>query len=117
MDSNVIQQSFFSHIKSKLPSHFSFVDEIALVLNISNDSAYRRIRGEKPISLDEIHVLCTKYQVSIDQLFKLKNNTYLFSGNLVNTDSYDFDQYLKDIVKNLSLFNTLSSPHLYFYNK
>ncbi len=79
MDSNLIQQSFFNQIKSKLPSHFSFVDEIALVLNISNDSAYRRIRGEKPIGLDEMYLLCSKYNVSVDQLFQLKNNTILFS--------------------------------------
>ena len=45
MDSTGAQQVFFNHIKGMLPPHISFVDEIAEELNISNDSAYRRIRG------------------------------------------------------------------------
>ncbi|MGZ3753403.1 MAG: helix-turn-helix domain-containing protein [Mucilaginibacter sp.] len=68
MDSSQTQQLFFNHIRSKLPSHLSFVDEVAELLNISNDSAYRRIRGEKPLGLDEVQVLCNKHHVSLDQL-------------------------------------------------
>ena len=52
MDVNQTQQLFFNHIKSKLPLHISFVDEVAELLNISNNSAYRRIRGERPIGFD-----------------------------------------------------------------
>ncbi len=49
-----LQINLFNHIKSVMPSNLSFVDEIADVLDISNDSAYRRIRGEKQVScLDE----------------------------------------------------------------
>ncbi len=32
------QQLFFQHIKGLLPSHLSLADEVANVLNISNDS-------------------------------------------------------------------------------
>lgn len=68
MDTNETQQLFFNHIHAKMPQHLSFVDEVAELLNISNDSVYRRIRGKKTIGLDEIQVLCNKYQVSLDQL-------------------------------------------------
>jgi hypothetical protein len=61
-----LQQSFFRHLKSILPGHLSLVDEVAELLNISNDSAYRRIRGEKPISLEEIQKLCIRYHISLD---------------------------------------------------
>ena len=54
-----IQGDFFRQIKQKLPAHLSTVDEIAMLLNISQDSAYRRIRGEKPLSFDEIQLLAT----------------------------------------------------------
>jgi hypothetical protein len=40
------QLQFFKHIKSILPAHLSLVDAVADVLEVSNDSAYRRIRGE-----------------------------------------------------------------------
>jgi len=117
MDSNHTQLIFFNHIKSKLPSHLSFVDEIAELLNISNDSAYRRIRGEKPISLDEIQVLCNKYSISIDQLFQVQNNTVIFSGNKVDPISFGFNNYLKDLTNTLTLFKTIQNPHVYFFNK
>ena len=86
MDSSQTQQLFFNHIKSKLPQHLSFVDEVAELLNISNDSAYRRIRGEKPIGLDEVQLLCNKYQVSLDQLLHIESNTVIFSGNRLSME-------------------------------
>ncbi len=69
MESTGAQQIFFGHIKGLLPQHISFVDEIAEVLNISNDSAYRRIRGEKSITLEEIKKLCTTFKISLDSYF------------------------------------------------
>ena len=47
MDIHDFQQQIFQQIKSKLPATVSAVDEIAKLLNISSDSAYRRMRGEK----------------------------------------------------------------------
>ena len=117
MDSNQTQQLFFNHIKSKLPQHLSFVDEVAELLNISNDSAYRRIRGEKPIGLDEVQLLCNKYQVSLDQLLQIQSNTVIFSGNRVDNISFGFDQYLEDLCAQLDLFKKLEQPHVYFHNK
>ncbi len=54
MDQPSVQQVFFQHIKSNLADHLSMVDEVAELLNISNDSAYRRIRGEKPCLLKRL---------------------------------------------------------------
>ena len=98
MDVNQTQQLFFNHIKSKLPLHLSFVDEVAELLNISNDSAYRRIRGEKPIGLDEVQILCNKYKVSLDHLLHIQSDTVIFSGNKVDNVSYNFKQYLQEVI-------------------
>jgi hypothetical protein len=117
MDTNQTQQLFFNHIKSKLPPHLSFVDEVAALLNISNDSAYRRIRGEKPIGLDEVQMLCNKYHISLDQLLQIQSNTVIFSGNRLDSASFGLTQYLQDICNNLELFKLLEQPHLYYYNK
>ena len=114
---NNTQQLFFNHIKSKLPVHLSFVDEVAELLNISNDSAYRRIRGEKTIGLDEIQILCNKYQVSLDQLLQINSNAVVFSGNRVDNGVCGFNQYLKEMVANLELFRLLPNPQLYYVTK
>ena len=73
-----VQQIFFQHIKSNLATHLSLVDEVADLLNISNDSAYRRIRGEKPFLLKKSKSLCAHYRISLDQLFHLNNDSFFF---------------------------------------
>ncbi|HEY4323147.1 MAG TPA: helix-turn-helix domain-containing protein [Mucilaginibacter sp.] len=117
MDTNHIQQSFFSHIRSKLPLHLSFVDEVAELLNISNDSAYRRIRGEKPISLDEAYVLCNKYNVSIDQLFQLSQNSTIFSFHRADNLSTGFNRYLEFVENSLRIFKSMDNPRIIFHNR
>ena len=54
-----LQTAFLKQIKNQLPSHLALVDAIAEQLNLSNDSAYRRIRGEKHLTFDEIQILAS----------------------------------------------------------
>ena len=82
MESSNTQLRFFQHIKSALPPNVSFVDEIAELLEISNDSAYRRIRADKPISFEELQKLCVKYKVSLDQFLNLQSDAFIFTGKL-----------------------------------
>ena len=51
MDTSELQQKLFQVIKTNIPANESATDEIARVLNVSVDSVYRRMRGEKTISL------------------------------------------------------------------
>jgi hypothetical protein len=117
MDINHTQQLFFNHIKSILPVHLSFVDEVAELLNISNDSAYRRIRGEKPLGLDELQVLCNKYQVSLDQLLHIKTNTVIFTDDRVDQYSQGFNKWLQFVANTLEAFNGLQNPKMYWFAK
>ncbi|MFI5162637.1 MAG: helix-turn-helix domain-containing protein [Sphingobacteriales bacterium] len=116
-DSAQTQQLFFNHIRSKLASHLSFVDEVAELLNISNDSAYRRIRGEKPMGLDEIQVLCNKYHVSLDQLLQIKTNTVIFTDDRVDHLSSGFNKWLQFVSHSLAIFNVMQNPFMYWYSK
>lgn len=111
------QQAFFNHIKSKLPTHLSMVDEIAELLNISNDSAYRRIRGEKPIGLDEIQKLCKHYKVSLDQLMQIDTDTVIFSANLADNIANNLKNYLEVLLVNLTMIKSLPGCQFYCFNK
>ena len=117
MENPSVQQLFFQHIKNNLPPHLSFVDEIAELLNISNDSAYRRIRAEKPISFEEIQKLSAHYKISLDQFLHLKSDSFIFSGKLIeNEDSY-YGVYLKNLLENLIFLNGFEYRHLFFLIK
>ena len=117
MNTSDVQAMLFNHVRARLPGHLSLVDEVAELLNISNDSAYRRIRGDKTIALDELRLICNKYHISLDQLLLIQTNTVIFSGNKVDTASFGFNEYLADVAHNLELFLSLPNAHLYYYNK
>jgi hypothetical protein len=101
MASSQSQEFLFQHIKELLPSHVSLVDAIAETLHISADSAYRRIRGETPVVLDEVKELCQHYKISLDQLLEVQTGSALFQNVRVNTDNYQYEQYLKDLIRQL----------------
>ena len=56
MEKNNMQLLFFQQIKELLPPHLAGADEIARVLNVSRDSAYRRMRGEKILRVGSIAI-------------------------------------------------------------
>jgi predicted transcriptional regulator len=117
METHEIQQLFFNYIKSKIAPHLSFVDEIAALLKISHDSAYRRIRGEKEIGLADVKALCNQYKISLDQLLQIQSGTFIFSGDFIDSTSFGLNTYLQQINKNLQFLTSLQNPHLYYFNK
>jgi BetR domain len=112
-----MQAQFFNHLKQQLPSHLTLVDEVADLLNISNDSAYRRIRGDKPLSFDEIQKLAVRFHVSLDQFLHLQGNTITFTGNYINRAQFNFNSYLQSIVNQLLFFNAAQKKELFYLGK
>ncbi len=117
METTNAQQLFFQHVKGLLPSHLSLVDEVADVLNISNDSAYRRIRAEKPIALEEIKKLCLHFKISLDQLLHLNTDSVLFTGKLADTTNFSFDLYLQNFLREMQIINSFEEKEMYYWPK
>ncbi len=110
MQTESVQIVFFKHIKSLLPPHLSLVDSVADALDISNDSAYRRIRGETQISMEELKNLCSTFKISLDQLLHLNSDSFIFTSTLINNSDYNYDKWLQsclDIIKRVKTFE----PH------
>ena len=109
MDTSNIQVLLFQHIKQTMPAHVSMVDEIADLLHIRNDSAYRRIRGEKEISLSELKTLSEHFKISIDQVLQLQNELVVFRAPEINAERVTFQEYLESMLKYMKYFNTFSN--------
>jgi len=117
MNSENAQVLFFQHIKSMLPPQLALVDKIGELLAISNDSAYRRIRGEKPIAFEELQKLCYYFKISLDQFLHLQNDSVIFSGQNVDSSLFDYDKYLAGVLQNLQMMNSFESKEMYYLNK
>jgi hypothetical protein len=117
MSKSDLQLQIFQHLKARLPSHVSLVDELASILDLSTDSAYRRIRGEKPLSLEEIYKLCIHYSLSLDNLLNLKSDAFLFKGSFVNPHVFKYDEYLSNVVQQVKYMNGFKQKSMIYLAK
>ena len=116
MESSELQQAFFITVKNSLPAHISMVDKIAEVLNISYDSVYRRIRGEKPISFAELKRLCEHFHISLDQVLQLQSDTVVFHAPGINGKT-EFIEYISGILAQLKFFNSFGKKEMMYLCK
>jgi hypothetical protein len=113
-----LQDRLFQKIRESLDNETSFADAIAEKLHISLDSAYRRIRGETPLVLDEAKELCEAYKISLDEVLTAPRHSIAFQPVRVEADnSYSFEQYLVDIVKNLTYIKSFKRYHITYVTK
>jgi hypothetical protein len=101
-----IQTSFLDQVKQRISPNLSLADELAEVLNLSRDSAYRRIRGETVLSLDEVKILCDRYGVSLDALLSPLAEMISFRHQAVNHVSFTFEHWLKSILEKLEMISS-----------
>lgn len=112
-----LQQVFFNHIKNQLLPHLALVDEVVSVLNLSHDSAYRRIRGEKSLSFEEIQKLSAHFKISLDQILHLKSDAFIFNGKITNSTDFTFDNWLQNVIQNVGFILSYHPCHLFYLAK
>jgi len=111
-----IQTVFLNQIRNQLPDNASFADELAELLNVSRDSAYRRMRGETLLSLDEVKKLYDHYGLSIDAIISPDSNMVLIDHQAVDFN-FSINEWLKSIIQNLSLAKTSTTLNLIYAAK
>jgi len=112
--SSQIQEILFQSIKSKLPANISFVHDLSEILGISYDSAYRRIRGEKELSLAELKSICLHYNVSIDALFDFKSNHVIFNSLALGEEGFTFEDWLQSLLEGIKrIYNSKQREIIY----
>jgi hypothetical protein len=113
MESEALQIHLFKIIKNRLPAHVAIADTIAEQLGVSADSAYRRIRGEKQLSLDEVVKLCKHFQISLDSILNLDSGAFIFNGAFVQPHTFKFDDYLHNIIKQVQYMSSFKDRTMY----
>jgi len=117
MTTEHVQIKFLTKIKEKLPKNLSFAEVLSEDLNISTDSAYRRIRGETNLSIDELKKLCVKYKISLDSFLAVSNDTVLFNYRAIEPEKFDFNTYLSSVIENLKTIRGFEVKELIYAAK
>lgn len=109
-----IQEVLFQTIKTRLPSNISFVHDLSELLGISYDSAYRRIRGEKELSLEELKSICLHYNISVDTLFNFQSNQVVFNSLALGEGGFTFENWLQSLLEGVKrVYNSHTREIIY----
>jgi hypothetical protein len=117
MENNELQHQLFHYLKDNLPPHLSLVDELCDLLDLSADSVYRRMRGEKPVTFNELKKICEHYRLSLDQLLQLNTDTVVFRAPDLKKKQFPFIDVLKSMLLQLKHFNSFGKREMLYLCK
>lgn len=109
-----IQEVFIKKLKESVPQNVSLAEELADLLKVSNDSAYRRLRNETEFTLKEVYTISKHFNISVDSLFSFKDD-YVTCNYIKLTDSADnFEKYLSGILRQTKALTTSQSSKIIY---
>jgi hypothetical protein len=117
MENQPLQSILFNKIKSLLPPDISLAEKLSALLDISKDSAYRRLKGEKQLSFNELVTVSKAFSISLDELFNLGNENIVFHGQYVNSENFRLESYLQSMLADVEQIMGFSKKELYYISK
>jgi len=110
---NSIQNILFQQVQESIPVHCSLVEELAELLDISNDSVYRRLRNETMLTIDEVNLICKKFTISFDSITKNDSNSVVCNYALLRNE-HDLIQHLLFMYRELDLISKAPDSQLIY---
>lgn len=109
-----IQLSFLNKVKQAVPANVSLVDELAELLSTSNDSAYRRLRCETLLSIDEIALICNHFKVAFDTHSQANANTVTFNYFKIEGKAENFTKWLGGLRNNVTRIESVKGSSILY---
>lgn len=114
MTSEDIQFQFLERIKSILPPNASLAAELSDILDISMDSAYRRMRGDTPLSLQEAHTLAMHYKITLGGLTQESAGVVQFGYTPLYPQYESMESYLTVLLQNLRVISKIPEAKIFY---
>jgi hypothetical protein len=113
-----MQETFIKYLKSKSKDNTSFVEEIASVLDIGYDAAYRRINLKTSLSLEESVILARHYKISLNKLFEVgKQNSIVIELSPIINNEQGLEDWLTTSFHNLFPLTKLKKAEIIYAAK
>jgi hypothetical protein len=109
------QRELFEIIRKQLPEKQNLADVIGDTLGLGSDSVYRRIRGDKELTLTEFKKICFRFNISIDSVLENQNNNLMFRYNPLEMNNLkNYRDYIGQFCRTLSELSNSFNKHIYF---
>jgi len=113
-----MQGEFLNFIRQKSNNTYSFVDEIAEILDISYDAAYRRINGKTSLTFEEGIILAKHFKISLNKMFEVGNtNTILTEISQNPKNEKELELWFKQALNNVSPLAKLKNAEIIWSGK
>ena len=113
---NEHQIMLFNLIQKTLPPHLHLVNVLSELLNVSQDTIYRRIRGDKSIDFEEAVLLCNHFHISLDSLAKATDDKTIQCqySPIDLSDLNNYIAYLQDLATSVESVRMAPDGELIF---
>ncbi len=102
------QKDFIKLLSEKVQKGNKLVDEIALVLKISHQGAYKKMQCNSKLTFNEIRDLCTYFKVSFDKVLSADNSDnkdpYPFYSDALKYAPDSYSQYWSNLLQHLNRY-------------
>jgi len=101
-------------IRKQMPESISLSAEVSRILQVSHDSAYRRLRCETAFSLDEIVLVCRDFQVPIETLTDFIGDVISFRHKPVGNSLEEFTTFLTYFFSQINTISKFDSREIIY---
>lgn len=113
-----MQEQFINKLRASLPDNLNLTDEIAAILEISYDAAYRRIHNKTNLSLQEAVCLAKHFKISLNRLFEVgSQNTLLAEKSLQIKDAAGLERYFEHSLESILPLTTIKGAEIIYSAK
>lgn len=102
---NEVQQRLVDELRNKVESKGELVHELVELLDISQDSVYRRLRGDSEFTLTEIYKMSNRYNLSMDSILNRNITSTSFRFNKLYEHSDAFIPYIASLTRQMELLS------------
>lgn len=115
MDYTTFIEKFHELIIDRSVDKKHWAKELSDVLNISTDAIYKKARMESKYSIEELLLLCSKFNISLDQIIQPGNSeNIIFKTPFLNKKIHDPKDYLLAIENSLKDLENITNPKILY---
>ncbi|GAA4290018.1 hypothetical protein [Aestuariibaculum suncheonense] len=113
-----MQELFIQSLKNKTNNTNSFVNEIAEILDIGYDAAYRRINLKTSLTLDESVKLAKHFNISLNKLFEIGNkNSIVTELSPPINDVKGLEHWIRESTKHVITVKKIKNAQFIYSSK
>ena len=108
------QEKWNEILSQHVPANISLAKEISELLEVSLDSAYRRLRNDTDYTLTEAAKIANHFNLPLEALNNELHSVVSFKTNQLNSDVLSYKKYLENMLSNVKRMGQSEHSHIYF---